>query len=386
MRFIHSADWQLGFQRSYLDDEAQARFTQSRIDAVGTIAQIAAEREANFVVVAGDVFESNHVERRVVKRALEQLGRFDVPVLLLPGNHDPADAASVLSGDAFARHRPDSVHVLDDGPLRVCPGVEVVGVPWTSNLLLHDAVAARIATLDRPPAGVVRVLVAHGAVDRIGPDRHDPALIDTSVVEQACHEGLVHYLALGDRHSTTPIGDTGRIWYAGAPEPTRFTEINAGNCLSVDLTGAECRVEVVPVGRWRFHELERTLTHDDDVTALADWCEGVPDGARAIVRLRLSGVLSLRAMATLDAVLAQTKERLACLDLPEGGDLVAVADDEDLAGVATGPVTRAAVEELSEVVARGGPEAATAGGALRLLYGAAVQASPAPSPLVERAS
>lgn len=381
MRFIHSADWQLGFQRSFLDDEAQARFAQSRIDAIGTIADAAAAREAAFVVVAGDVFESNHVERRTVHRALEQLARIDVPVFLLPGNHDPADAASVFASDTFARHRPDNVAVLDDGePRRLDGRVEVIGVPWTSNVQLIDAVAERIGALDRPPPGVQRVVVAHGAVDRLNPDRHDPATIDTAGVEQALDDGRLHYLALGDRHSTTRIGDSGRIWYAGAPEPTRFTEIRAGNCLSVDLAGGACDVEVVPVGRWRFHELERTLTHEDDIAALADWCDDVADGARAIVRLRLSGVLSLRCMTVLERVLERAGERLACLDVVGlSGELVAVADDEDLADVATGPVTRAAIDELSSVVARGGPDATTADDALRLLYRAAQQAAGRPA-------
>ena len=375
MRFIHTADWQLGFQRSFLDDEAQARFAQSRIDAIGAIADVAVRRGAAFVVVAGDVFESNHVERRTVHRATEQLARFDVPVFLLPGNHDPADAACIFGSDSFLRHRPAAVEVLDDtAPRRVGDHIEVVGVPWTSNLLLRDVVADRIATLDVPPPGVHRVLVAHGAVDRLNPDRHDPGTIDTGVVEQALEDGRLHYVALGDRHSTTPIGATGRIWYAGAPEPTRFSEIRAGNCLSVDLSSGSCAVEVEPVGSWRFRELERTLGEDADVAALAEWCGGIPDGARAIVRLHLSGVLSLRSMAVLEEVLDEAGERFACLDVRGvSTDLVAVADDDDLADVPTGPVTRAAIEELSAVAARGGADAAIADDALRLLYGAARQ-------------
>ena len=46
----------------------------------------------------------------------------------------------------------------------------------------------------------------------------------------------MHYVALGDRHSTTEVGGTGRIWYSGAPEPTAYDEIDPGNVLIVDLS------------------------------------------------------------------------------------------------------------------------------------------------------
>ncbi len=97
-RFLHSADWQLGMTRHFLSEEAQARFSQDRLDAVRALGRLARDEACEFVVVAGDVFESNQVDRRTIARAIEALRAIDVPVYLLPGNHDPLDAASVVSG------------------------------------------------------------------------------------------------------------------------------------------------------------------------------------------------------------------------------------------------------------------------------------------------
>ena len=72
-RFLHSADWQLGMTRHFLGAEAQARFTAARLEAVVAIGALAAAEGCGFVVVCGDVFETNHVERQVVVRALEAL-------------------------------------------------------------------------------------------------------------------------------------------------------------------------------------------------------------------------------------------------------------------------------------------------------------------------
>lgn len=38
VRFLHTADWQLGMTRHYLAGEAEARFRQARIDAIARMA------------------------------------------------------------------------------------------------------------------------------------------------------------------------------------------------------------------------------------------------------------------------------------------------------------------------------------------------------------
>lgn len=74
MKFLHTADWQLGMTRHFLRAEAQARFSQARLDAVRSIGQLAVEEGCEFVVVCGDVFESNQVDRQVLARAFDAMG------------------------------------------------------------------------------------------------------------------------------------------------------------------------------------------------------------------------------------------------------------------------------------------------------------------------
>src|SRR5690625_3361371 len=181
MRFIATADWQLGMTAHYLDDEARPRFHQARFDAVRAIGELAREEEAAFVVVAGDVFESNQLNRAVVSRALAALSDYPVPVVLLPGNHDPLDAASIYDDPAFAERVPAHVHVLrEPGVYELMPGVEIVGAPWLSKRPLEDLVAGACADLTAPAPGVVRVVLGHGAVSTLNPDRDDAATIDAA--------------------------------------------------------------------------------------------------------------------------------------------------------------------------------------------------------------
>ena len=76
------------------------------------IGRVAREGGFAFVVVAGDVFESNQVDRKTVSRALEALATIPVPIYLLPGNHDALDAASVYRSPTFVQRKPEHVHVI----------------------------------------------------------------------------------------------------------------------------------------------------------------------------------------------------------------------------------------------------------------------------------
>ena len=73
IRFLHTGDWQLGITRHFFSEGVQERFAQSRFDAIRELGRIAEEKDCRFMVVCGDVFESNLVDRKTVSRALEAL-------------------------------------------------------------------------------------------------------------------------------------------------------------------------------------------------------------------------------------------------------------------------------------------------------------------------
>lgn len=368
IRFVHTADWQLGMARHFLDAEAQARFDQSRIDAVARIGELAVAQGAAFVVVCGDVFDANHVARKVVVRALEAMGAADVPFFLLPGNHDALDAAAVLRSRTFAEHRPPNVHVLDgSGPVLIAPGVELVGAPWTSKRPLVDLCQA--AYEDLPADGTLRILAGHGAADALSPDPTDPALIVLARAEAALAAGQIHYLALGDRHSTTSVGSSGRAWYSGAPEPTAYDEVDPGHVLVVDVSADDVAVARHAVGTWRFVRRDAALDSIQDVEDLSTWLGGLASKDRTIVKLSLVGALSLAAAARLEEVLDHHADLFAAIESWERHrDLVVVPDVVDVESLGVGGFVRDAVTDLQAVASGGGPDAAVAGDALTLLY------------------
>src|ERR1700735_4537162 len=192
MRFVHTADWQLGMTRHFLAGEAQPQYSAARRDAVAGLGPLAAQVGAEFVLVAGDIFEDNQLAPKIISQSLEAMRAIGIPVYLLPGNHDPLDASSVYTGALFTAERPDNVVVLDRaGVHQVRPGLEIVAAPWRSKAPTTDLVAEVLAGL--PTDGVTRVLVAHGGVDVLDPDRDKPSLIRLAEAEGGVGGGGRHY-------------------------------------------------------------------------------------------------------------------------------------------------------------------------------------------------
>jgi DNA repair exonuclease SbcCD nuclease subunit len=370
VKFIHTGDWQLGMTRHFLAGGAPVRFAEARLDSVRTIARLAHDEHCDFVVVCGDVFESNQVDRRVVARALDALKSFDVPVYLLPGNHDPINAASVYRSATFIAHCPPNVTVLDEAGARTVPGreVELVSAPWFSKAPLKDLAAEACADLARDGL-VLRVLVAHGMVNTLSPDPDNPSLIRLATVEQAVGSGQVHYVALGDRHSLGEVGRTGRIWYAGSPLATDYGEVEPNHVLLVTLERGSVNVDRRRTGSWQFLRQSFDVNNRSEVDAVQEWLAAVPDNRFTVLKLSFVGTLNLADKAHLDEILEHHSDLFAALETWERQtELVVRPDDRDLRNLGLVGFGADAMDELCAMAALSGPGAEVAQDALSLLY------------------
>ena len=344
MRLLHTSDWQLGMTRHFLAGEAQARFSEARLEVITRLLALAQEQGCACVVVAGDVFETRHPDARTVARTLERLARATMPVYLLPGNHDPYDPGSVWRSAAFTGACPDHVEVLDDRSARVpVEGLEIVGAPWPNKHPVGDLTAEVCAAA--PADHARRVVVGHGGVAEVSGGFEAPGTIDLARVRAAVEQGRVRYVALGDRHSALQVDAGGHVWFSGAPEPTDHDEIDPGTALVVDLSDPQPVVTRHQVGSWTFQRL-----------------------SRAVVKLALEGTLDLQQVARLDALLAERSLRFAALEHPERHRDIAVwVSDQDVEALELSGYAAAARDALSGRARAGGEDAQTATDALSLL-------------------
>jgi DNA repair exonuclease SbcCD nuclease subunit len=243
MRFIHSADWQIGMKAAHLGEAAPAA-RQMRLEAAREVVRAAAAHDADLLLLAGDTFEDNGVSRRSVEQAASILAAASCPVYVIPGNHDPLGAGSVWEhpvwGDAA------NVRVLCE-PLPVDAGAAILyPCPLRERWSSQDPTAWIPRRL---PPDRIHIGLAHGTIAGLpDPERSHPI-------------GVTHpldYLALGHWHSTAVHG---RTVYCGTPEPSRFGERDSGNALLVEIAapGAEPGIIRVPTARLRWISQEGSV-------------------------------------------------------------------------------------------------------------------------------
>ena len=170
---LHTADWQIGRQYGQFDSDDAAMLAEARYDAVARIAELAAQRGVDAVLVAGDVFDTQGISDRGIRRLFGALGAYAGPWVMIAGNHDAALADSVWTRAIQLGCVPANVHV----PLRAgvvdLPGANlaVLAAPLTQRHTYDDVTQA--FDLMESEAGRVRVGLAHGSVTGRLPDTID---------------------------------------------------------------------------------------------------------------------------------------------------------------------------------------------------------------------
>jgi len=362
-KFIHTADVQLGMKASEAG-ECGERLREARFSALQRIVQIAREEEADFILIAGDLFEHNQVATRTVSRAVQLLqAAAPLPVYILPGNHDWYDAGSVYQRRDFSAPQAGNITVLTAAePLEVADGCTLYPCPVTERWSYLDP------TVWIPPReddGRIRIGVAHGTLPIPGEERILPIEPDT-----AQRKGL-DYLALGHTHGLRRY-DSDRLAYPGTPEQTSFGEEGAGQVLLVGIEpGRPPVIEEHRTGSLTWLAWERTISEPADkaLGELREEIRALEDGPQTLLRLRLNGTLgadSLPLIAEFEEWLEARCDNEQLLyvkierDLRTSGELAGalqrLADqDEVIAGVVADLRSLAAPEEAALDDAAGVP-------------------------------
>ena len=328
IRFLHTADLQLGKRQDFAEGDAAAVLRTVRFETVERLYALAIERDAAFVVIAGDVFEHADLRPATVRRAFDAM-RGSVPVYVLPGNHDPLTPSSTYRSRLWREECPSNVQLLDARtPVEVAPGVVLLPCPLFAKNTLGDTTAH--LTADFGPADAIRIGVAHGGLStfragqRAASGEPGVNLVDTLRADRA----KLDYLALGDWHGLLRIDE--RTWYAGSPEPCRFQEDDSGSVLMVEIEGPGVAPRVAPhrVAGTRWSRWTRPLSTAADVDRLDEQLDGIEDPARHLLELTLEGRLPEQAMLALDRLLERARDRLLHLRVDRSGLRTALRDDE----------------------------------------------------------
>ena len=373
VRFLHTADWQIGKPYGRVPEgRKRVLLQQERLHAIGRIAAVARERQVAFVLVAGDLFDSPTVPPEAVLEVLEAIGAMERPVLVIPGNHDHGAPGSVWHRADFLRERQRLAPALQ---VLLQPGPVVVEVAGSVAVVLpcpllrradHGDPAAWIAGLDPAalPVGGSRIVLAHGGVTGFSARDYDEeaqegAANRIDLAALAAAPVGVDYVALGDWHNLRQVGPA--AWYSGTPEPDRFDQGEGerrGQVLVVELErGAPPKVEPVATGRFAWHNLSFRFGDDGDLDRFEQRLQELLGErvGRDLLRLEVAGSLSLAGHRRYDALIERLELRLLrlrrkgrCDQAPGASELEALTlrpGDPLIARVATELRDRLATQE-----------------------------------------
>jgi DNA repair exonuclease SbcCD nuclease subunit len=322
LTFLHTADWQLGKPFASTPAEAKRhRIQQERLHAVQRMREVVEKSAAAFVLVAGDVFDSSQATKATVSAACAAIGSLQVPVLVIPGNHDHGGAGSIWEQEFFKREQqqlaPNLRVLLTPEPL-VLPQAIIFPAPLLRRHEAGDPTAWIRTALGDPALqhGLPRIILAHGTTQGFG-DSVAVNLLDLSLLPA----GEIDYIALGDWHGTKQVAP--HAWYSGTPEIDRFPKgegNDPGNLLQVTVSrGLVPVVEKISSSRFLWKEMAFRFSDDASLEVFAaelDTTIGLRSDEQLLL-LSLDGSLGIEASARLEKILESWDSRLLRLKLEQ---------------------------------------------------------------------
>ena len=327
-RILHTADNHIGISFGRYPDAVCERLLEERFLALERIVATANEREAHFLVVAGDLFDKQTVTKKQIELAVGILAGFEGEhVLVLAGNHDYYEGAENKLWRWFqdAAEGTCVLALLEPTTKRfACDDVEVCfyACPCPSK---HgeNHVIGWVANEEKPE-GHIHIGLAHGNVEGLGLDADQRYF---NMTEADMRGAGVHTWLLGHIHVPAPApGTTGRPLYfmPGIHTPDSVKCSHPGHAWWIELeANGACRHEQLSLGGIRFTRLRREIRGASEIESLRTECSAL-DGSNTVLDLQLSGRLKNEEMADLTNLLNELRAKF--LHVSQDMDIAEVLD------------------------------------------------------------
>lgn len=295
IRIVHTADNHIDLLfKNYPDDVANF-LKEERMAALTRIVDVASEKKANFIVVAGDLFESVKSSLRVIKRTVDILARFTGNhVLVLPGNHD---FFSDQSSELWVRFR----EAAGDRPIKVLTESQIENFNIDDQQIQFFACPCRSKTskdhaigwvVDEPRIkGAINIGVAHGNVDDLGLDNDDKFF---NMSRNDLRAAKMHAWLLGHIHRPFPNQDgtdSPDLFMAGSHSPHSVRNCHSGSAWFIELNkdGIQ-RYETIHSSDITFKRIEHIFCPEKGLDNLKSQVSAlVPQ--KTVLDLKLQGTL-----------------------------------------------------------------------------------------------
>jgi DNA repair protein SbcD/Mre11 len=251
LRFIHAADLHLDSPFRGVADASPAlrdRLQAATLGALGRVVDHTIESKADFLIIAGDIYDSKDRNLRALvafRKEMERLADRRIPVYIVHGNHDP------LNGWGSGFKLPPNVVTFGgrtDSEAFVRRGREVAQITGVSYM--RERVTDNLASSFKPVEGApYSVAVLHANVGhQAGHADYAPA-----TVAELANAGF-DYWALGHVHTRSVLAsEPAMVVYPGNTQGRNPRESGPRGCYQVDVdSSGRAHLEFIDtsVARW----------------------------------------------------------------------------------------------------------------------------------------
>lgn len=268
VKFIHTADIHLGSIIHTTGEpnlELQEKFDRAVIKSFERVCDIAVNNKVDFIVISGDLFDSDERSIRAVNvfnKEAERLKEKGIVIYLITGNHDP----SYNRGGLFTY--PDNVYVFDSSDVEI-KDIKDENSRLKARLLGQSyrgkSDSRKMYSFFTPPdRGVVNIGLLHTQLD---PDNNN--YVPCSL-QDILNKDDIDYWALGHIHQNQILNqEKPAVVYPGIPQGRDFGETGPGGCYLVEFEGnKKPKIEFVPTSSLIWQEIDINITEEDQVNNL----------------------------------------------------------------------------------------------------------------------
>ena len=297
LSFVHAADLHLDSPFtgiSGIDPELGERLSKATFQAYETVIELCMDEEVDFLLIAGDVYDSADKSLYAQVRFIEGLKKLEtagIQVFICHGNHDPLD------GWSASLKWPGNVHIMSGDGAEVVEfkkegetAALVVGMSYPTRHIMKNLVQNFPNKGDNWPFTIGLLHCSVGS----NPE-HDPYAPCTL---QDLRELSYDYWALGHIHTPSIVcKEAPVVIYSGNPQGRHPGETGARGCFYVEVSsGGAISTRFIETDsvRWHIREIsiEDMETEGELIESLQSQLDDIREnsgGRSAICRLVLNG-------------------------------------------------------------------------------------------------
>lgn len=307
IKFIHCADLHLDSpfkSKSHLAPSIFEDVQNSAYESFKKIVDTALKEEVDFVLIVGDLFDSENRTLRAevfLKEQFKRLEKEQIFVYISHGNHDPLT-------EKITNDWPDNVSVFSNR-VETYQAITKDGETIFVHGFSYQHDTSYENKIDEYPSSQgkkgIHIGILHGTYSKSSTKNRY-----TEFILEDLNQKLYHYWALGHIHERQELSDMPPIHYPGNIQGRHFGEQGPKGCLLIEGDHLRLNATFIPTQQIRFEEATINtdkLTKQGIYEAIQSFKESVRSNGKAFYRLTVN-VDSDRPISSQD--ISQIKEMI----------------------------------------------------------------------------